>query len=122
MFALDQQKARKGEMRGYGIAGYINGAVVPVMKADLKHTLKTALSSQRLTALVAPATSDIVGGCPCPRIHDRGRCRRYCAFYITRCRVGVELPRAAAHEDINLLTILPASDGCGLSFCLVVVD
>lgn len=27
---------------------------------------------------------------------------------------GVELPRAAAHEDINLLTVLPASDGPGL--------
>ena len=26
----------------------------------------------------------------------------------------VELPRAAAHEDINLLTVLPASDGPGL--------
>jgi len=31
---------------------------------------------------------------------------------------GSELPRAAAHEDINLLTILPASDGPGLELQL----
>ena len=31
---------------------------------------------------------------------------------------GIELPRAAAHEDINLLTILPASDGPGLELQL----
>ncbi|NCG06157.1 MAG: isopenicillin N synthase family oxygenase [Gammaproteobacteria bacterium] len=31
---------------------------------------------------------------------------------------GIVLPRAAAHEDINLLTILPASDGPGLELQL----
>jgi hypothetical protein len=31
---------------------------------------------------------------------------------------GSALPRAAAHEDINLLTILPASDGPGLELQL----
>ena len=29
-------------------------------------------------------------------------------------RAGMDLPRASAHEDINLLTILPASNGPGL--------
>lgn len=36
--------------------------------------------------------------------------------------VGSKLPRAAAHEDINLLTILPASDGPGLELQLQTGD
>lgn len=124
-FALDQAESAKGQdVRDYKeyFQFYQWGRCPSHLKADLEAHFEDCLkfSATLLRWVAEELPSDIVSGLSMPlesMIEDSAQTMLRVLHY-PPVESGVVLPRAAAHEDINLLTILPASDGPGLELQL----
>ena len=92
------------------------------MKTDLAAHFEDCLrfSATLLRWVAQQLPEDIVSRLPMPlesRIKDSAQTMLRALRY-PPVESGMVLPRAAAHEDINFLTIMPASDGPGLELQL----
>ena len=124
-FALNQAETAKGQkVRDYKeyFQFYPWGRCPSHLKADLEAHFEDALrlSATLLRWVADELPWDIADGLSMPlesmiedSVHTMLRVLHY-----PPVESGVVLPRAAAHEDINLLTILPASNGPGLELQL----
>ena len=120
-FSLNQAETAKGqEVRDHKeyFQFYPWGRCPSHLKADLEAHFEDALrlSATLLRWVADQLPRDIAHGLSMPlesmiedSVHTMLRVLHY-----PPVESGVVLTRAAAHEDINLLTILPASDGPGL--------
>ena len=124
-FALDQAESAKGQaVRDYKeyFQFYRWGRCPTHLKHDLEAHFEDCLrlSTTLLRWVAEYLPSDIVNRLSMPlesMIEDSAQTMLRVLHY-PPVESGVVLPRAAAHEDINLLTILPASDGPGLELQL----
>ena len=124
-FSLQQAEAAKGfDERDYKeyFQFYKWGRCPSHLKADLEAHFEDCLkfSATLLRWVAEQLPSDIVSRLSMPlesMIEDSAQTMLRVLHY-PPVESGVVLPRAAAHEDINLLTILPASDGPGLELQL----
>ena len=124
-FTLDQAESAKGQaVRDYKeyFQFYRWGRCPTHLKHDLEAHFEDCLrfSTTLLRWVAAYLPSDIVNRLSMPlesMIEDSAQTMLRVLHY-PPVESGVVLPRAAAHEDINLLTILPASDGPGLELQL----
>ena len=124
-FSLNQAETAKGqEVRDHKeyFQFYPWGRCPSHLKADLEAHFEDALrlSATLLRWVADQLPRDIAHGLSMPlesmiedSVHTMLRVLHY-----PPVESGVVLTRAAAHEDINLLTILPASDGPGLELQL----
>ena len=124
-FALDQAESAKGqEVRDYKeyYQFYSWGRCPSHLKADLETHFEDCLrlSTTLLRWIADQLPWEIANRLSMPlesMIEDSAHTMLRVLHY-PPVEAGVVLPRAAAHEDINLLTILPASDGPGLELQL----
>ena len=124
-FALDQAESAKGqEIRDYKEYfqfyqwGRCPSHLKPDLEAHFEGCLKFSTTLLRWVAQQLP--SDIVSrlSMPLESMIENSAQTMLRFLHYPPVDSGIELPRAAAHEDINLLTILPASDGPGLELQL----
>ena len=124
-FALDQAESAKGqEIRDYKEYfqfyqwGRCPSHLKPDLEAHFEDCLKFSTTLLRWVAQQLP--SDIVSqlSMPLESMIENSAQTMLRVLHYPPVDSGIELPRAAAHEDINLLTILPASDGPGLELQL----
>lgn len=124
-FSLDQAESAKGQaVRDYKeyFQFYRWGRCPSHLKHDLEAHFEDCLrfSTTLLRWVAEYLPADIVNRLSMPlesMIEDSAQTMLRVLHY-PPVESGVALPRAAAHEDINLLTILPASDGPGLELQL----
>ena len=124
-FSLDQAESAKGQaVRDYKeyFQFYRWGRCPSHLKHDLEAHFEDCLrfSTTLLRWVAEYLPADIVNRLSMPlesMIEDSAQTMLRVLHY-PPVESGVVLPRAAAHEDINLLTILPASDGPGLELQL----
>mgnify|MGYP001164267305 FL=1 len=124
-FSLDQAESAKGQaVRAYkeNFQFYRWGRCPSHLKHDLEAHFEDCLrfSTTLLRWVAEYLPADIVNRLSMPlesMIEDSAQTMLRVLHY-PPVESGVVLPRAAAHEDINLLTILPASDGPGLELQL----
>ena len=124
-FALDQAESAKGqEIRDYKeyFQFYQWGRCPSHLKPDLEVHFEDCLkfSTTLLRWVAQQLPSDIVSrlSMPLESMIENSEQTMLRVLHYPPVESGIELPRAAAHEDINLLTILPASDGPGLELQL----
>ena len=124
-FALDQAESAKGqEIRDYKeyFQFYQWGRCPSHLKPDLEVHFEDCLkfSTTLLRWVAQQLPSDIVSrlSMPLESMIENSAQTMLRVLHYPPVESGIELPRAAAHEDINLLTILPASDGPGLELQL----
>ena len=124
-FALDQAESAKGqEIRDYKeyFQFYQWGRCPSHLKPDLEVHFEDCLkfSTTLLRWVAQQLPSDIVCrlSMPLESMIENSAQTMLRVLHYPPVDSGIELPRAAAHEDINLLTILPASDGPGLELQL----
>ena len=124
-FALDQAESAKGqEIRDYKeyFQFYQWGRCPSHLKPDLEVHFEDCLkfSTTLLRWVAQQLPSDIVSrlSMPLESMIENSAQTMLRVLHYPPVDSGIELPRAAAHEDINLLTILPASDGPGLELQL----
>jgi len=124
-FALDQAESAKGQyVRDYKeyFQFYEWGRCPSHLKADLQAHFEDCLkfSTTLLRWVAQQLPSDIVSrlSMPLESMIENSAQTMLRVLHYPPVESDIELPRAAAHEDINLLTILPASDGPGLELQL----
>jgi isopenicillin N synthase-like dioxygenase len=124
-FALDQAESAKGQaVRDYKeyFQFYRWGRCPTHLKHDLEAHFEDCLrfSTTLLRWVAEYLPSDIVKrlSMPLESMIENSAQTMLRVLHYPPVKSGVVLPRAAAHEDINLLTILPASDGPGLELQL----
>lgn len=124
-FAIDVAESAKGQkVRDYKeyFQFYRWGRCPSHLKADLEAHFEDCLrfSTTLLRWIADELPSDIANrlSMPLESMIEGSAQTMLRVLHYPPVKSGVVLPRAAAHEDINLLTILPASDGPGLELQL----
>ena len=124
-FALDNAESAKGQLvrdfKEY-FQFYRWGRCPSHLKADLEAHFSDSLdfSSTLLRWVAERLPTDIAASLSMPleKMIENSDQTMLRVLHYPPVGADIDLPRAAAHEDINLLTILPASNGPGLELQL----